>query len=657
MQLVHVRTPLYLVVCVCSLLLPAPISAADKPGMSVVDLLEIPLLSNPELSPDGSQLLFTLAEADWKKNKRLTHIWRQTIGEGKATQLTRGEEGESSPKWSPDGTTIAFLAKRSGDKEAQIYLLPTTGGEASRLTEHDTSPSSIEWSPDGGSLFFVAPEPKTKEEKKRDKTKDDVFAYDENWKHRHLWRVDVETGDKEQLTEGDYSIGSYSVARDGSALVAHRAPSPLLDDRWSSEIFVLDANGGNPLQLTNNTQPEGGAEISPDGTKVLFTADANDAFEGYYNRNLFVVSSAGGEPRLLLEGMAHEVLAAQWSVDGRGIFFVANTGVRSQLFRVDVETEEITQLTFGDHSLRGWSHVPALDTHVASLSTSTNGGDVWRLKEGVLEKLTSIYDHYADDVYLPRQEAITWTGADGTTVEGMLYYPRDFEAGTRYPLAVQTHGGPRASDKFGFPRWSSYVPILTDRGWLVFRPNYRGSTGYGDNFLRDMVGHYFHQAHLDVMTGVDHLIAKGLADGDRMIKMGWSGGGHMTNKIITHTDRFKAASSGAGASNWVSMYGQTDIRIHRGNWFGGSPWREDTDIENYWRSSALSEIWKVKTPTLVLVGQNDRRVPAAQSVELEWFEKHALGREYEWETAPGDDGDEDEGGAAATATASGSAGG
>ena len=158
--------------------------------------------------------------------------------------------------------------------------------------------------------------------------------------------------------------------------------------------------------------------------------------------------------------------------------------------------------------------------------------------------------------------------------------------------------------------------MLAARGYAVFKPNYRGSTGYGDEFLRDMVGHYFHQAHLDVMAGVDTLIERGIADGDRMAKMGWSAGGHMTNKIITHTGRFKAASSGAGAVNWISMYGQSDVRFPRTPWFGGTPWQEDAPIDVYWGNSPLKDIYRVTTPTIVIVGENDVRVPAPQSVEL-----------------------------------------
>jgi dipeptidyl aminopeptidase/acylaminoacyl peptidase len=238
---------------------------------------------------------------------------------------------------------------------------------------------------------------------------------------------------------------------------------------------------------------------------------------------------------------------------------------------------------------------------------------------------------------------------------------------------VQTHGGPASSDKFSFGRWSNYAQILTAKGYAVIQPNYRGSTGYGDDFLRDMVGSYFKNSHLDVMRGVDHVIGIGVADPDRLVKMGWSAGGHMTNKIITFTDRFKAASSGAGASNWVSMYGQSDVRTYRTPWFGGTPWQKDAPIDVYWEHSPLKYVANVTTPMIFIVGEKDVRVPPDQSVEmfravrslgvpthlyiaprqphgfqelrhqlfkmnveLDWFERYAMGRPYVWEKAPDD---------------------
>ncbi|MEM6796545.1 MAG: S9 family peptidase, partial [Acidobacteriota bacterium] len=481
---------------------------------------------------------------------------------------------------------------------------------------------------------------------------------------------------EERVTEGEYSILAYRLSQDGEKLVVSRSPSPLFDDTDESEIWILNADGSSPLRLTENQVFESGAALSNDGSQVAYITGASADFEDYHNRNLFLVPSGGGPSRLLLEEMPYEVTELHWSGDGKSLFFNANTGIRRQLFRLELETETFEPITQGDHGFRGWHYESSQDLHLVAIEDNDNAGDLWLVPGNAQDpnqsrQVSHLFDDLPQRFLLPTVEAVRWKGADGQQVEGLLFYPLDYQKGERYPLAVQTHGGPAASDKFGFQRWNNYIQVLAARGWMVFRPNYRGSTGYGDAFLRDMVGHYFNQAHLDVMTGVDMLIARGLVDGDRMIKMGWSAGGHMTNKIITFTDRFKAASSGAGAVNWISMYGQSDVRIYRTPWFGGTPWQKDAPIDVYWQNSPLADIWKVKTPTLVLVGENDVRVPMAQSVELyralrtngvetklyvaprqphgfrelrhqlfkgnielEWFEKWALGREYTFEEAP-----------------------
>jgi dipeptidyl aminopeptidase/acylaminoacyl peptidase len=652
--------------------------AGSSPGqprraMTLVELIEIPQLRDVQLSPDGGQILYVLGSADWKQNKRVNHIFRADLDGGNTVQLTNGENGEESPRWSPDGGSIVFVAKRGKDEHEQLYLLSNRGGEARPLTRHDTKVSQPSFAPDGASVYFIAPEPKTEEEKKKDELKDDVFSYDEDYKQQHLWRVLLAEGREERVTEGDFSIGSYRLSRDGAFIAHHRMPAPLIDNNDEGEVWLMRAGGTEARRLTENTVTEFGAELSPDGKWVLFVSDSNQAFEIYYNDNLFLVPASGGPHRMLLAEMPHEVESARWSKDGRSIFFTANTGVRSELFQVDVATEKLTQLTTGDHALTSWQYSPSAGKHVFGIDSRENAGDVHWLPEagGEPARVTQVFDYLARDYAIPRQEAIQWKGEDGATVEGLLHYPLDYQEGRRYPLAVHTHGGPAASDKFGFGRWSTYIPVLASKGYFVFQPNYRGSTGYGDPFLRDMVGHYFRQAHLDVMSGVDHLIAKGLVDGDRMVKFGWSGGGHMTNKIITHTNRFKAASSGAGAVNWISMYAQSDVRTYRTPWFGGTPWQEDAPIDLYWGNSPLKDIANAKTPTIILVGEKDVRVPPPQSVELyralkangvpthlyiaprephgwqelrhelfkanvelDWFEKHCMGREYVWEKAP-----------------------
>lgn len=678
---------------------PAPTAAQRAPG--IVDLINVPSVSSARLSPDGTRVLYVRSDADWEKNRTVGHIWLATLGEGPAARgegpatpgaapdlrLTAGENGESNPRWSPDGTLIAFTATRGDDEAAQIYLLDTRGGEARRLTEHPTAVSSIAWAPSGDALFFLASDDKTEEQKKRLKVDDDVYAFDENYTQRHLWRTSTADGASERITDGDYSVNEYRLSRDGAMVAYDRGPSPLFDDNDDGEVWVMNADGSDPRRITRNTVPEYGPELSPDNQWVLFRADSNIEGEFYYNDKVYVAPVSGDGAtayRLVAPDFRHEASQALWGRDASTILVQANTGVRQELFAIDVPTGAVAQITQGDHSVSLGSYRPELDRMAVTVVGPTEPGDVWLLDAsagaiggagGAMARATTVNADAAERFRLPRVEAVEWLGEDGVPVEGLLYYPLDHAPGARHPLVVQTHGGPASSDRFRFPSSHNYETVLASLGYFVLKPNYRGSTGYGDDFLRNMVGNYFDQAHKDVMAGVDHLIAEGLVDGDRMAKMGWSAGGHMTNKIVTHTDRFRAASSGAGAANWVSMYGQSDVRIYRTPWFGTTPWEEGANIDQYWQDSPLREVWKVTTPTLFLVGENDARVPMPQSVEmfrglrhngvpthlyvaprqghgwrelrhrlykanveLEWFERWVMDREWEWETAPGDEG-------------------
>lgn len=647
--------------------------AQSQRPMTLVDIINMPLVSDPQLSQDGRQIVFVKSEANWKADRRIGHIWRiQADGSG-LTQMTSGTDGENSPRWSPDGKTIAFIAKRGTEPEAvaQILLISTAGGEAQPLTTHVTAVSNIQWSKDGASIYFRAADPKPEEQKAREKLKDDVFMFDEDFQQQHLWNVAIAGKAEHRITQGAYSVLAYQLSPDGKRIVFHRAPSPQLEDSDQSEVWVSDADGSNGKEITHNSVQESDAGLSPDGAQVLFLAQANQKFETYYNAKIFVAPSGGGSARLLMPDLPYEVEKASWSKDGKSIYFLANMGVHAEVFKVSAQGGKPEQLTNGKHGITNWTMSGDANTQVFTAYEMTSPGEIWILQSGSPRKVTAIYEQMVREFKLPRQEKVEWKGADGITVEGLLYYPLDYQEGKRYPLAVQTHGGPQASDKFGFGGTQNYVPVLAAMGYAVLQPNYRGSTGYGDDFMRDMVGHYFQNAHLDVLAGVDYLIKVGIADPDHMIKMGWSGGGHMTNKIITVTDRFKAAAAGAGASNWVSMYAQSDVRTYRTPWFGGTPWQKDAPLAAYWDNSPLKDVWKVKTPTIFLVGQNDVRVPQPQSVEmyralksngvpthlyvaprephgwaelrhvlfkmnveLDWFEKYAMNRTYTWEKAP-----------------------
>lgn len=656
-------------VALCLFLL-APAAGQEKRLRSFVDSIEQPVLQDPQLSPDGKQVAFVIDRADWKANRRVGHIFRINTDGTNQVQLTFNDRGESSPRWSPDGRAIAFVARRDPDTANQIYLLQAEGGEARRITSHATAVSSITWAPDGKSLYFLASDAPTAEERERTRLQDDVYSFEEtNFKHRHLWTTDLD-GKTTKITDGAWTVGSYELSADGRRIAMHRTPGPLLGFNERGEVWVMDASGQNAKQLTTNGSSESNASVSPDGQTVLFTAATNERFEPYYNDKLFLVPAAGGAARVLLPDSPYEIENAAWSSDGKSIYFTANMGVHNEIMKVDVASRAVTQLTRGEHTLIGWAFNEDAGVHVFLRNTAPRPSEVFTmpLAGGEMKRVTSVFDAELATFRSARIDAIKWKGQDGVTVEGLLYYPVDYQQGQRYPLIVATHGGPASSDRFGF---GTEFQVYAAKGYAVLRPNYRGSTGYGDAFLRDMVKGYFKQAHLDVLTGTDHVIAMGIADPAKLIKMGWSAGGHMTNKIITVTDRYKAASSGAGAANWISMYAQSDIREFRTPWFGGTPWQANAPIDLYWNHSPLKDVAKAKTPTLFLVGEQDPRVPLPQSVEMyrglkangvpthlyvapreghnwnelrhrlfklqiemEWFERHVFNRSYTWEKAP-----------------------
>jgi len=663
---IHRRALIALMLAMC--ITPSP-HAQGKRRLTLIDLLNVPRLTEPQLSPDGRQVIYQLAEADWKANKRVSHIWRVGVDGSGLVKMTSGM-GEQSARWSPDGAAIAFAGKRAAGDEAQVYIIPNNGGEAKAITRRATSASRLTWSPDGKSIYFVAPEAKSAELKEHETAKDDVFAFDENYQQNHIWKVAVDSMTESRVTSGDFSVLEYRLSDDGTRIAMNRGTNPLLGSADQSEVWVCDADGSHAMQVTHNEVPESAAFLSPDNSQVLFLAGTNERFEKYYNRRLFEVPAAGGQVRVI-SPPDYEVDRAAFSKDGKSIYFLANMGVHAELFVMPASGGAPKQLTDGRHTVGGWT--VAGDRQVFTLDEPANPGDVWMLAAGATTpaRVTHVFDYLARDFEIARQESIKWKGADGTAVEGLLFYPVGYQEGQRYPLAVQTHGGPQASDKYGFGSWEYYPQVLAAKGYAVLQPNYRGSTGYGDAFLRDMVGHYFQNSHLDVMAGADEVIRRGIADPDRMVKSGWSGGGHMTNKIITFTGRFKAAASGAGAANWVSMYAQSDTRTSRTPWFGGTPWQANAPIDVYWNNSPLKDVAKVTTPTIFFVGQQDPRVPMPQSVEmyralkangvpthlyvaprephvweelrhelfkmnveLEWFEKYATKRAYTWEKAP-----------------------
>ncbi|MEQ1869786.1 MAG: S9 family peptidase [Vicinamibacterales bacterium] len=655
-----------------------PAGAQVRRPMTLIDLAEVPRVQDAQLSPDGRFVSYQLARADWRANRQVAHLFRQAVAGGAPEQLTSGDAGETSARWSPDGQTLLYLSR--AESGLQIFLVPSGGGPPRQLTHHGTGVfggAAPQWSPDGSSIFFLASDAQADLVRQRQRLKDDVYAYDEDFLQRHLWRVTVGDGTELRITTGSFSVMSFRLSRDGSRIAQHRAPSPLIADITRGEVWTSDVVGGATRVITSNRVEELEAEFSPDNSQLLFLAEANERLEPTYRSSIFLVGAAGGAPRRLLPQFPYAVEHATWSPDGKSVLAVVNMGVHSEIFSIEVASRRPRALTDGQHSVQFWSVAPSAGRMVFQLDEPARLGDAWVMPVGggTSTRVTGVYDSLAHDFELPRQEKASWRGVDGATVEGVLYYPSGYQLGQRYPLVVQLHGGPQESDKFGYgPGFIvNYVPVLTSHGYAVLRPNFRGSAGYGDVFLRDVVGKYFKNMHFDVMAGVDSLVARGIADPDRLAVMGWSAGGHLTNKLITFSHRFKAAASSAGVANWISLFAQSDIRSSRTAWFGGVPWGPGAPIDLFWNSSPLKDASRVRTPTIFIAGENDSRVPMSQAVEMyralrangvptrlwvapreghqwselrhqiakanlemEWFDRHVRERPYVWERAPGD---------------------
>ncbi len=595
-------------------------AAAEAPRpMTPVDMVEIRRLSDPALSPDGGKLLFRRSQTDWRENRVVQRYRLIDLNTGNDLPVFAYEDAKESVGrgvWAPDGSGFVTLLEREDDEHEQAYFFSVETGTLEALTSHDEDVSDVVWAPNGGHFYFSAERARSPE--RRLLLDDDWLIREyEDRPFREVWRFDLETRESTRVIGGDaYSVRRYALSRDGSKIIHMRAPGPLGDDVHNGDLWLFDIETGDEVRLTNNRYSEASPALSPDNGSFAFIATVNEDGEAYYEDNLFVQTVGEETPRLLMPDEAMEVLDFSWSQDGDGLFVLGNIGVRTELFHYSLSDDALTRLTEGDHVVGDWSYLPSLNAHTAIVTTAANPGEIFIKRDGTegFEQISDEYDAWPERFTLPKQEAVQWRGRGRVTIEGLLVYPVDYEQGEAFPLVTITHGGPRSSSQFGSWNNSRHVPVLAGEGYGVFLPNHRGGTGYGDAFMRDMVGNYFNNAHHDILDGIDALIDRGLADPDRLVKMGWSAGGHMTNKLITVTDRFKAASSGAGAADWVSMYGESDVRHNRTPVFGGAPWERRAPLKSFHRQSMLKDAWRVTTPTLFFVGGDDVRVPPTQSI-------------------------------------------
>lgn len=597
------------------------------------DIVGLRGLSGLTISPDGKWAAFvrTVPVLELEKSEHRGHIWLVSTDGGEPFQLTNGPNGDGNPQWSPDSRRLAFVSRR-GDGKAQIWIIPIAGGEAKQLTHGENGASNPQWSSDGKRIAFLRTEQDSESDEKRKKAKDDrVIMGVDDFKQQHLWVIEVETlhdeptllfslpeegsdervnVDKSQrLTGGDFHVSEPRWSPDGKQIAFVSSPSPKADDMmFSGTVHVIDVETKNVRKLTAYTGGESAPRWSPDGEQIAYLHSP----ERYGQNDLHIISAEGGtSTNLTAVRLDRNADAPVWSPDGEAIYFVAMNRVRWQLYSASTADDEIRQITHGDWVIGGISIADDSDTFVCTRSEAYAPTDIWvgSLRTGEMKQLTKL-NPQLENVALGEVRVIQWRSSDGLEIEGLLCLPVGYEAGKSYPLIVEPHGGPRSSRDLGFkPTWHYF----SGEGFAYFAPNFRGGDGYGNDFATANYNDWGGGDYQDIMTGVDFLIEEGIADPDRLIVGGSSYGGYMTGWIVTHTNRFKAACNVCGVNNLVSFYAQTDIPSFMSLYFAGPP---SGGLELYRERSPISHVDRAQTPTLILHGEEDIRVPLPQSEEF-----------------------------------------
>jgi len=587
---------------------------------------------SPRVSPDGKRVVYTISEAVMTadKSEYVTQIWMAAIdGRTKpngaqadlprSVQLTFGDKSSTNPKWSPDGNLIAFTSNRKDNKN-NLYLLNLSGGEAEPLTDVKTGVSNFEWSPDGRSIAFRMADSKTEEEEKNDKAKNDFRWVDENFKMSRLYVISVQkdaNGKREprKLTAENYNVDSFDWSADGSRIAFAHTKTPVANDWPTSDVSIVEVATGKVTALANTPAAENSPRYSPDGKSIAVIVSDNPPRWAQSNF-IQIFPANGGTPKNVAASYDAQPGIAGWSADSKRIYFAEPKGTGTQLYIVDVaanriEEMKVTPAVYGQMSM---------DRSATTLGfvrqASDVPGDVF--VASVADFAPTQITRVNADAKIPgvgRTEVVRWKSKDGKEIEGLLTYPAGYQAGKRVPLILNIHGGPAGVFQQTFLGGRGVYPLATfaARGYAILRPNPRGSSGYGAEFRRANMKDWGMGDYQDLMTGVDHVIAMGVADPDRLGVMGWSYGGFMTSWIVTQTKRFKAASAGAPVTNLMSFNGTADIPAFVPDYFNAQSWDA---IDVYQKHSPMFNVKGVSTPTMIQHGESDVRVPISQGYEF-----------------------------------------
>jgi len=636
--------------------LPALEWGQGKHTPTLDETLNLKTLGAPKISPDGRFVAYPMRETDWKDNAYVSQLWVMNVASGRSFQLTRGKKSAGQAEWSPDGRWLAFVTERDSNaiepdkskkevegKEgahdagkpgpSQIWVISPEGGEAWQLTRSETAIAQFHWSKDGRSIAFSANPPETKGAKDRKEKYSEFEVFEKDYDQHQLWLVDFAAAEhncapaeaKQLTSDGSLNVTSFNWSPDSTKIAFSASNNPLLAFRGDSDIYLLDLKHNNTAsKIVALPGPEGSPVFSPDGKQLAFSTALAQPNFFYANTHIAVVdletvaakpATTPADIKDLSARFDEDPELLDWGPDG--LYFAALQKTSAHVFRLNPSSREIQRLTSPDALIandpsftRDFKTVAFLvpdATHMAELYVSP-------LAPFAPKKLTD-QTAQVKDWTLGTAEVVSWRSQDGAVIEGTLHKPADFDPAKKYPLLVMIHGGPTgislptlSPDVYAYP-----MQIFLAKGALVLQPNYRGSAGYGAHFRALNVRNLGVGDMWDVMSGVDSLIAKGFVDTTRMGAMGWSEGGYISAFLTTHTDRFKAISVGAGISDWMTYYVNTDITPFTRQYLESTPW---DDPEVYAKTSPITTIKQAKTPTLIQQGSNDQRVPVPDSFEL-----------------------------------------
>ena len=607
--------------------------ADEHPQPNFEPALSVEAVYTPSMSPDGKHVIFNKRTTDWKENRYDRELWLSKSGSVPFQLTNNAENNSNNPSWSPDGQWIAFLSKMG--KKTQIQVVRAAGGAVFQVTNTKQNIGSFEWSPDGSQIAFLQSED---DSDSKDKRKDLYGAFaveDAEYSRDQLWIIDFKPEHlnafltpqqmkDEELTEArkarqliqdtEFHINDFRWSPDGKKIAIEHQPDPLINTFFKADISIYDIESESLTGLVSNTSYDGLVDWSPNSRSILYTSSVDNTTSNYYtNTRLFRIDLDGSDNKELAQDFDEDLNRITWNKSG--IFALGWQKTQRRLLRIDPKSGKTSIVSKKPERI--WTYSFSDDAKQIAFA-GNNDDDLneiyvskYPLKN--IKKITK-QSKQLDGLPTMQSEVISWNSQDGAEIEGVLFKPHDYDPNKKYPLLVTIHGGPTGISIPGPQRTSIYpVTDWVNKGALVLQPNYRGSAGYGADFRKLNVRNLGVGDAWDVISGVQHLQDKGMIDPEKVGAMGWSQGGYISAFLTTHSDKFAATSVGAGISNWMTYYVNTDIHPFTRQYLKATPW---SDPEIYAKTSPMTQINNATTPTLIQHGENDRRVPIANAYEL-----------------------------------------